>query len=59
MQAELHTLMSRVLHEARRPGGLSAGMDLELESTRLAALNTSQFREIAPEGYWESVLMGG
>jgi AcrR family transcriptional regulator len=38
MQADLHTLMSRVLHEARCAGGLPAGMDVELESTRLAAL---------------------
>ncbi|MFF3544269.1 TetR/AcrR family transcriptional regulator [Streptomyces platensis] len=38
MQADLHTLMSRVLHEARCAGGLPGGMDVELESTRLAAL---------------------
>ncbi|MBT2545406.1 TetR family transcriptional regulator C-terminal domain-containing protein [Streptomyces sp. ISL-44] len=38
MQADLHTLMSRVLHEARCAGGLPAGTDVELESTRLAAL---------------------
>jgi AcrR family transcriptional regulator len=38
MQANLHTLMSRVLHEARCAGGLPGGLDVELESTRLAAL---------------------
>ena len=38
MQADLHTLISRVLHEARCAGGLPADMDIELESTRLAAL---------------------
>ncbi|MFI9046978.1 TetR/AcrR family transcriptional regulator [Streptomyces sp. NPDC053427] len=38
MQADLHTLMSRVLHEARYAGGLPADTDVELESTRLAAL---------------------
>ncbi|WEB43593.1 TetR family transcriptional regulator C-terminal domain-containing protein [Streptomyces yunnanensis] len=38
MQADLHTLMTRVLHEARRAGGLPGNMDIELESTRLAAL---------------------
>lgn len=38
MQADLHTLISRVLHEAHCAGGLPAGMDIELESTRLAAL---------------------
>ncbi|WP_042158803.1 TetR/AcrR family transcriptional regulator [Streptomyces lydicamycinicus] len=38
MQANLHTLMSRVLHEARCAGGLPDGLDVELESTRLAAL---------------------
>jgi len=38
MQANLHTLMSRVLHEARCAGGLPSGLDVELESTRLAAL---------------------
>ncbi|QIK05987.1 TetR/AcrR family transcriptional regulator [Streptomyces sp. ID38640] len=38
MQADLHTLMSRVLHEAQSAGGLPGGMDVALESTRLAAL---------------------
>ncbi|MFD0385597.1 TetR family transcriptional regulator C-terminal domain-containing protein [Streptomyces stramineus] len=38
MQADLHTLMSRVLHEAQRAGGLPSDMDVDLESTRLAAL---------------------
>lgn len=38
MQAGLHTLISRVLHEARCVGGLPGDMDIELESTRLAAL---------------------
>ncbi|MEU5579270.1 TetR family transcriptional regulator C-terminal domain-containing protein [Streptomyces huasconensis] len=38
MQAGLHTLVSRVLHEARYAGGLPDDMDIELESTRLAAL---------------------
>lgn len=38
MQSDLHTLMSRVLHEAQCAGSLQAGMDVELESTRLAAL---------------------
>ncbi|MFG2092315.1 TetR/AcrR family transcriptional regulator [Streptomyces sp. NPDC048612] len=38
MQANLHTLMSRVLHEARCAGGLPGGLDIELESARLAAL---------------------
>ncbi|WP_405680891.1 TetR family transcriptional regulator C-terminal domain-containing protein [Streptomyces sp. NBC_00868] len=38
MQAALHSLMSRVLHEARLAGGLPPDMDVELESTRLAAL---------------------
>lgn len=38
MQAGLHTLISRVLHEARCAGGLPGDTDVELESTRLAAL---------------------
>ncbi|MFB6435918.1 TetR/AcrR family transcriptional regulator [Streptomyces sp. NPDC056411] len=38
MQADLHALMVRVLHEAQRAGGLPDGMDVALESTRLAAL---------------------
>ncbi|MFE7314055.1 TetR family transcriptional regulator C-terminal domain-containing protein [Streptomyces sp. NPDC057555] len=38
MQANLHTLMSRVLHDAQCAGGLSDGVDGERESTRLAAL---------------------
>ncbi|MGK5637112.1 TetR/AcrR family transcriptional regulator [Streptomyces sp. URMC 126] len=38
MQAGLHKLISRVLHEARCAGGLPDDMDIELESTRLAAL---------------------
>ncbi|MFF8788924.1 TetR/AcrR family transcriptional regulator [Streptomyces sp. NPDC015125] len=38
MQADLHALMSRVLHEARSAGGLPGDLDIELESTRLAAL---------------------
>ncbi|MEU5543786.1 TetR/AcrR family transcriptional regulator [Streptomyces sioyaensis] len=38
MQADLHTLMSRVLYEARGAGGMPDGLDIELESTRLAAL---------------------
>ncbi|MFC5720963.1 TetR/AcrR family transcriptional regulator [Streptomyces gamaensis] len=38
MQADLHTLMTRVLHEAQGAGGLPDGIDVELESTRLAAL---------------------
>ncbi|MGX1755388.1 TetR/AcrR family transcriptional regulator [Streptomyces lydicus] len=38
MQANLHTLMSRVLEEAQCAGGLPGDLDVELESTRLAAL---------------------
>ena len=38
MQADLHTLMSRVLYEARCADGMPDGIDIELESTRLAAL---------------------
>ncbi|MEV7777056.1 TetR family transcriptional regulator C-terminal domain-containing protein [Kitasatospora sp. NPDC088351] len=38
MQDGMHALLSRVLHEARRAGGLPGGLDIELESTRLAAL---------------------
>ncbi|WP_094192201.1 TetR/AcrR family transcriptional regulator [Streptomyces katrae] len=38
MRANLHNLISRVLHEARCAGGLPGGLDIELESTRLAAL---------------------
>ncbi|MCZ1008942.1 TetR/AcrR family transcriptional regulator [Streptomyces lydicus] len=38
MQANLHTLMSRVLKEAQCAGRLPGDLDVELESTRLAAL---------------------
>ncbi|WP_399927501.1 TetR/AcrR family transcriptional regulator [Streptomyces kanamyceticus] len=38
MQAGLHALLSRVLDEARSAGGLPGDLDVELESTRLAAL---------------------
>ncbi|MGK5549331.1 TetR/AcrR family transcriptional regulator [Streptomyces sp. URMC 127] len=38
MQANLHTLLTRVLHEAQRAGGLPGSADVELESTRLAAV---------------------
>ncbi|WP_229898439.1 TetR/AcrR family transcriptional regulator [Streptomyces finlayi] len=38
MQTEQHALLSRVLHEARRTGGLPADVDVVLESTQPAAL---------------------
>ncbi|MGC0421402.1 TetR/AcrR family transcriptional regulator [Embleya sp. AB8] len=38
LQNDLHTLIARVLHEARSAGGLPDDLDIDLESTRLAAL---------------------
>ncbi|MCC2274174.1 TetR family transcriptional regulator C-terminal domain-containing protein [Streptomyces sp. ET3-23] len=38
MQQDMHSLVSRVLHEAQHTGGLPDNLDVELESKRLAAL---------------------
>ncbi|MGG7569516.1 TetR family transcriptional regulator C-terminal domain-containing protein [Streptomyces sirii] len=38
MHQDMHALVTRVLHEAQRAGGLPHELDVELESKRLAAL---------------------